>query len=859
MPLPDSFTAHLRHVLQRASVFAHASGAKAAAPVHLLLAMTHERGSLGCEVLSKIDVKPERVRAALGLSGGGITEQARNTSGDTGSEQSVPLAKLSDNAKRALEKAALAASTHEHRYIGTEHLLAGLVETNDHDLTMLLTSLHVDPTSIAQHLLNVLKSTSKFPEFTSTIEDPREAFVEPMEATEETGDPQKTPALDFFAKDLTNPATATTIDPVVGRDTEIERVIQILCRRTKNNPILVGDPGVGKTAIVEGLARRIVERDVPDILIGKRILALDLALLVAGTIYRGEFESRLKQILDEVRQDPNLILFIDEIHTIMGAGAASGSLDAANILKPALARGEVRCIGATTFDEFKKHLENDAALERRFQQVQVTEPNTEATIEILRGLKPYYEQFHRVAITDDAIRAAVHLAERYLTDRRFPDKAIDLVDEASARLRVLETNDPALRRASAIEARLEQIGDEKRAHVLAERYGEAERLQQEQKRLMRERAKVTEHLEERSTEEVGSIDATDIAAVVAQTVHLPAAEILLTEHERFRTLASALRQRIIGQDRAVDAIAAALQRAKSGLAAPNRPLASFLLLGPTGVGKTETAKALAELLFDHADALIRLDMSEFSEGFSISKLIGAPAGYVGYREGSKLTDTIRKRPASVVLFDEIEKAHGDVWNLLLQILEDGRLTDATGRVSKFTNAIIVLTSNVGAEAFTRASIGFLDAATPGTANRRYDDIQTDALRELKSRFRPELLNRIDDTIVYRPLEPSHLAAIATTQLHAFAERLTKEQHITIAPHDAVTPWIAERAIDPSQGARAVRRLLHEYIENPIAQGILEERFAAGSALTITVADDRSALHIQKQAVTSRTKKRNAVV
>ncbi|MDO8425203.1 MAG: ATP-dependent Clp protease ATP-binding subunit [bacterium] len=847
MSIPNKFTAHLRHILQRAGAFATMQEAAAIRPAHLLLALTLERGSLGAEILSKMRVRADAVSSALGIT-------------DTTASGDTELRKLSPGAKRALEKAALAASAHEHRYIGSEHLLTGVLETEDPEIAAVLSSLHLDPAAIVQHLANVLKSTSKFPDFTAAITDPQELMAEAETQAEEGSGAQKTPALDFFAKDLTNPETILTIDPVVGRDAEIERVIQILCRRTKNNPILVGDPGVGKTAIVEGLARRIVERDVPDILVGKRILSLDLALLVAGTIYRGEFESRLKQILDEVRQDRNLILFIDEIHTIMGAGAASGSLDAANILKPALARGDIRCVGATTYDEFKKHVENDAALERRFQQVHVKEPSTEETRKILQGLKPYYEQFHRVTITESAMDAAVALAERYVTDRRFPDKAIDLLDEASARVRVQAKNNPLIRRASAIDARLALIDGEKRQAVSDDRYDDASALQREYLKITKELAQINEQLKQHSTAQVGDITERDVAAVVAAAVGIPLEELLLEEHERFLRIGDALRNRIVGQEAAVTAVAHALQRAKSGLAAPNRPLASFLFLGPTGVGKTETAKALAELLYQRNDALIRLDMSEFSEGFTISKLIGAPAGYVGYREGSKLTDEIRKRPASVVLFDEIEKAHPDVWNLLLQILEDGRLTDATGREARFTNAIIILTSNVGAGAFTKANIGFLDGADATEAlSRQYADIKTDAIAALRSRFRPELLNRIDETVVYRPLGREHLATIARYDTATFAARLEREHRMHLIVDDAAYDWFAARAFDPAQGARAIRRLLHEHLENAIAQGILEERFVSDDTIRVSVMPDGNALNVAKRThgatVTRAPKKR----
>ncbi|MBI2483102.1 ATP-dependent Clp protease ATP-binding subunit [Candidatus Uhrbacteria bacterium] len=847
----ERFTAHSTHILQRAEAIATHAGAAHVEPTHLLLALALERGSLGAEILAKVRVQTDALRAALHIPDAATRAPVdAPTTRRTTRRRAPAHIPLDENTRRCLEKAALVAATHGHRYIGSEHVLSGLLAIHDSAILRVLQELRIEPDTIAPHLANVLTSTSKFPEFTAAT-TPAESAV----STEQTqAAPPKTPALDFFAKDLTAPTVATGIDPVIGREAEIERVIQILCRRTKNNPILVGDPGVGKTAIVEGLARKILERDVPDILAGKRILALDLALVVSGTIYRGEFESRLKQILDEVRQDTNLILFIDEIHTIMGAGAASGSLDAANILKPALARGEIRCIGATTYDEFKKHVENDPALERRFQLVQVSEPSAESTTAILRGLKPYYEQFHRVGITEEAIAAAVRFAERYLPDRKFPDKAIDLIDEAAARLRVLTKNDPLLRKANALTATLEQIDHQKRAAVAEERYADAARFQEEHATALRELTGIHAKLRHRKTTATGHIRGPEVAAVVAQILKMPVEDILLEEHERFRTLDVQLRDRIVGQAHAVTAIAHALQRAKSGLAAPNRPLASFLLLGPTGVGKTETAKALAQLLFQREDALIRLDMSEFSEGFTVSKLVGAPAGYVGYREGSKLTDTIRKKPASIVLFDEIEKAHPDVWNLLLQILEDGRLTDATGRESRFTNAVIVLTSNVGSDAFTRASIGFHAGTTPSDAlASQYTDIRQDALRELRNRFRPELLNRIDETIVYLPLRREDLATITEKHLHVFAERLQREHQMTLDTPPETIAWIAERAFDPAQGARAVRRLLHTHVENPIASGILEERFHRGDHLVLAPTPDGQTLDVRVHAAPKSTR------
>ncbi|MFH1098407.1 MAG: ATP-dependent Clp protease ATP-binding subunit [Candidatus Uhrbacteria bacterium] len=823
MSLLDRLTTHARRILGQAAFIASESGSAEVEPIHILLAIATERGCLGAEILTKARLRPEMIGQAFGA-----TLERTKIKETTERKQ---LSTLGKQSRRVLEKAALAAATHEHRYVGSEHLLAGIIETNDERVMTLLDNLHINIDALRQHLELVLKSTSKFPELTASIPSDAPAGAEAPKGETE----QKTPAIDFFAKDLTAPNIVSRIDPVIGREEEINRVIQVLCRRTKNNPILVGEPGVGKTAIAEGLARKIVERDVPDVLANKRIIALDLALVVAGTVYRGEFESRLKQILDEVRQDTNLILFIDEIHTIMGAGAASGSLDAANILKPALARGEIRCIGATTYAEFKKHIENDAALERRFQIVHVAEPSAETTVAILHGLKPYYEQFHHVRIADDAVDTAVRLAERYLSDRRFPDKAIDLIDEAAARIRVQSKNDPLLRRSNTITAKFDELEKGKRRAVLEERYADATSAQNETERLQTELERIRKQLTERQTAEIGAITCRDVAAVVAQSLNLPIEEILTEEQNQLRAVGERLRERIVGQDHAIREIAAILQRAKSGLTGGDRPLASFLLLGPTGVGKTETAKVIAELLFPHRDAFIRIDMSEFSEGFTISKLIGAPAGYVGYREGSKLTDAVRRHPASVVLFDEIEKAHPDVWNLLLQILEDGRITDAIGREVRFHSTVIILTSNVGTDAFTKAGIGFLDGALPAdNLDSRFEEIRANAIRDLRTRFRPELLSRIDATIVYRPIAREHLAAIAERGISMYGERL-RAQQIALEADPEIAKWIAERAFDPLQGARAVRRLLQEHIENQIATGILDGKFHRGDTIRIVIA------------------------
>ncbi|KPJ85549.1 hypothetical protein AMJ57_02800 [Parcubacteria bacterium SG8_24] len=807
-------------------------------PEHLLLALLLQQGSVGNDILRKTPLDLEDIRHML-------TQAARSVIEVPEEERDRILPpRLSPHAKRAIEKAVLTANVHDHKYIGTEHLLSGLLQIESPIVDAILTDQGVDIPELKQEVETVLKSTSRFPEITETFEV-GQAPPERLQAEEllEESMPQqdnrtKTPALDFFATDLTDPKLQKDIDPVIGREEEISRLTQILCRRTKNNPVLLGDPGVGKTAIIEGLAKRIMQGDVPEVLAGKRIMSLDLSLILAGTIYRGEFEGRLKQIVDEVKNDPDIILFVDELHNIMGAGSTSGSLDAANILKPALARGTMRCIGATTLSEYKKHIENDGALDRRFQPISVDPPSPETAVRIIRGLRGNYENYHGVTITDEAIEAAVSLSERFITDRFLPDKAIDLIDEAAASVRVAHGNDEESRQTRKLEDRLAKIRRKKQRAVTSENFIDALELKTKEQDLLQQLEQLKRGPKKDARPKVGSIGREDIAVVVSRATGVPVTDLLMQERDRLLRLENLLKERIVGQQKAVADVAELIRRAKAGIADPGRPLASFLFLGPSGVGKTELAKVLAETVFQDKDALIRIDMSEFAEGFNISKLIGAPAGYVGYRDDTKLTDTVKRKPHSIVLFDEIEKAHGEVHNLLLQILEDGHITDATGRQINFKNTIVVMTSNVGAAALKGGSIGFMTAEGGDLTAGERQEAQAEVLRELEQTFRPEFLNRIDKIVTFEPLSRKDILAITKLQMGDLTRRLEKEHGIGLRISPAVIKTVAEKSWNPLYGARTVRRQIQELVENPLATELLSDNCRTGDTVSIAAKGGR---------------------
>lgn len=795
----DKFSTHLKNVLTRALCFVVEQDQQIIQPEHLLWALGTQKGCIAAEILKKSGVKAMDLKKLVNA------QETIHVLSDTAG---LTL-HLSNDAKRVVEKAVLTANIYGHRYIGTEHLLCGLVQINPAVTESFFDELQVDLKELKSQLAIVLKSTSKFPDLTgSTTSDPVSAVT--TQSQKQEGQPhedKKISALEFFAVELTSKEAQKKIDPVIGRELEIERVMEILCRRTKNNPLLMGEPGVGKTAIVEGLAKRITQGLVPPVLAHKRIFAIDMTLVIAGTMYRGEFEGRLRQIIEEVKADSDIVLFIDEIHSIVGAGSASGSMDAANILKPALARGEIRCIGATTPGEFKKHIETDTALERRFGTVLIDEPSQEKTIEILEGIAPYYEQFHRVRITHDAITQAVALSTRYLQDKQLPDKAIDLIDEAAASTRVHNNNPGTMGRERELQDTLVILKETKRQAVVEERFDEAMKLKEEETRL-------SAHLESLVTQvdlsPIPAITTQDIARVVSRTTGIPFEDLVASDKSRLLQLEEQLRTNVLGQESVIDTVAGALRCAKTGIAHPSRPLASFLFLGPSGVGKTELAKTIARILFHTKHHLIRLDMSEYAEGFTMSKLIGAPAGYVGYKEGANLTDRVKQRPYSVVLFDEIEKAHRDVQNLLLQVLEEGELTDATGRKINFKNTIVVLTSNVGLERFGRGDMGFM-----GGMPDRTIAINQDLRTELEARFRPELLNRIDHTCIFQPLAQDILEQIVEKQLAELALRL-KDQGLSLNIHKSLAPHIRAK-LEPKFGARHVRTVIQNEIEHKIAE------------------------------------------
>jgi len=727
-------------------------------------------------------------------------------------------------AKRVLELSLEEARQLGHNYIGTEHLLLGLIREGEGVAARVLENLGVDLSKARTQVIRMLGETAEV-------------------TAGGGGGRTKTPTLDEFGSNLTQMAGEGKLDPVVGRQQEIERVIQILGRRTKNNPVLIGEPGVGKTAIAEGLAQRIAENEIPDILEEKRVVTLDIGLLVAGTKYRGEFEERLKKIMDEIRSAGNIILVIDEVHTLIGAGAAEGAIDAANILKPALARGELQCIGATTLDEYRKHIERDAALERRFQPVMVGEPSVEETIEILHGLRERYEQHHKLKILDAALEAAAKLSDRYISDRYLPDKAIDLIDEAGSRVRLINSQLPPA--AKELDKELRQVLKQKDDAVRSQdfyRAGELRDREMEIKSEIKEiaSAKKTEQ-ENNSDSDSPMVTEEDIAHIVASWTGVPVKKLTESESEKLLHMEDTLHQRLIGQDDAVKAVSRAIRRARVGLKNPNRPIASFIFSGPTGVGKTELTKALAAYFFGSEEAMIRLDMSEYMERHTVSKLIGSPPGYVGYNEGGQLTEAVRRRPYTVVLFDEIEKAHPDVFNMLLQILEDGRLTDAKGRTVDFKNTLLIMTSNIGSKVIEKGGGGLGFEFEENTADAQYNRIRSLVNEELKQYFRPEFLNRLDEIIVFRQLSKEEVKEIAAILLNEVFGRLT-EQGITLEVTEKFKERLVEEGYNPAYGARPLRRAIMRLLEDSLAEEILSGRIKDGDTVVVDV-DENGAVKV----------------
>ncbi len=798
----DKFTERARKVLQLAQEEAQRFNHNYIGTEHLLLGLVREGEGVAAKVLANLGVDLNKVRSAVEFI---IGRGERTVTGDIG---------LTPRAKKVIELSVEEARRLNHNYIGTEHLLLGLVREGEGIAAGVLESLGVSLDKVRQQVNYVLNQSSTY-------------------SQQESRHSSKTPVIDQLGMDLTAAARANKLDPCIGREKEIERVMQILSRRTKNNPALVGEPGVGKTAIVEGLAQRIASGDAPETLMGKRLLTLDIGSLVAGTKYRGEFEERLKKIIEEVRSSGNCVLFIDELHTLVGAGAAEGAVDAANILKPSLARGELQCIGATTLDEYRKYIEKDAALERRFQPVLVEEPTIEETILILQGIKDRYEAHHKLEITDEAIKSAAELAARYIPDRFLPDKAIDLIDEAASRVRMQRAATPPTLK-DALRG-LESVQSEKDAAIGAQQYELAAQLRDQETKLRDKIEKMESGWQNQQGAERATVTPEDIAQVVAMWTGIPVMRIAEEESSRLLKMEEALRARVIGQEEAITVVSRAVRRARAGLKDARRPIGSFIFLGPTGVGKTELARALAEFMFGSEESLIRIDMSEFMERHSVARLVGAPPGYIGYEEGGQLTEAVRRKSYSVILLDEIEKAHPEVFNILLQILDDGRLTDAKGRKVDFRNTIIIMTSNIGTEAIRKDSrLGFMTAEDEDKAKAdEYERMKDKVLGELKNIFRPEFLNRIDATVAFHQLDKDQIRQIVDLMLNRVRTELV-EQEMKLDVTQEAKDFLAEKGFDVTFGARPLRRAIQNYIEDPMAEGVLEGRFKRGDTIRVDV-------------------------
>ncbi|MCR4407996.1 MAG: ATP-dependent Clp protease ATP-binding subunit [Anaerolineae bacterium] len=791
----DKFTKRARRALSIAQQEAQRLHHNYIGTEHLLLGLIREEKSAASKVLRDLGVSTDRVEALIDQM---VGQNRRPVLG---------RASLTPRTKRVIELAVEEARRLGHQYISTEHLLLGLVRQGDGVAIDVLRRLGVNPEEVRNETAKVLMQN-------------------PVYAGERKQDKQKTPTVDQLAVDLTALAEQGKLDPVIGRETEIERVIQILSRRTKNNPALIGDPGVGKTAIVEGLAQRIVAGMTPEPLLNKRLLQLDVGSLVAGTMYRGQFEERLKKVIEELKSSSS-ILFIDELHMLVGAGSAGSSVDAANILKPALSRGELQCIGATTMEEYRKYIESDAALERRFQPVMVNEPTVEETINILQGIKSRYEEHHRLRITDEAVYAAAHLSARYIADRFLPDKAIDLVDEAAARVRMYKAPQSALLQQTLSELR--EVQQEKNEAIADQDFERAANLRYREVELERQVEQIRMNWEQLA--DLPEVTADDIAEVVSMWTGIPVTRIANKESERLLHMEEELHKRVVGQDEAVETISKAVRRARAGLKDPHRPIGSFIFLGPTGVGKTELAKALAEFLFGDEEALLQLDMSEFMERHTVARLVGAPPGYVGYEDAGQLTEHIRRRPYSVICFDEVEKAHPEAFNMLLQIMEEGHLSDARGRKVDFRNAVIIMTSNIGAEMIRRStSLGFATRRDEAKSEEEsYRKMRENLLSELKKIFRPEFLNRVDGVIVFRALTRDQIKQIVDLELNKIRGRLA-EYEIELRITDTAREFLAEQGYSPEFGARHLRRTIQQKVEDTLSEGVLSGEFQSGDVV-----------------------------
>ncbi len=801
----DRFTERAKHVISTAREEATRLGSEYVRTEHILLGLCREPDGIAARALENLGVDIE----SLAME---IEQQVQRGNAVPSSDEIA----FTPRAKKVLELSVEEARRFNHSYIGTEHILLGLVKEGEGIAAKVLQDLKIDLEKIQAEVIRLLGDQGK---------------PGPQASTSKKS---QTPALDTFGRDLTVLAQEGKLDPVIGRESEIERVIQVLSRRTKNNPVLIGEAGVGKTAIVEGLAQAIIKGDVPDLLLGRRVLTLDLAGVVAGTKYRGQFEERLKSVMKEIRRADNIILFIDELHTIVGAGAAEGAVDAANMLKPSLARGELQCIGATTMDEYRKHIEKDAALARRFQTIMVDAPSVEQTVEIIRGLRDKYEAHHRVKFSDEAIGAAAKLSNQYISDRFLPDKAVDVIDEAGSRARLQITTRPA--ELKQVEKDIELVTQEKEAAIRSQEYERAAALRDRERHLIAQLEEKKREWEKKRDSAEMVVTEEDIAYIVSKWTGIPLTKLEENESHRLLRMREELRKSVVGQDGALDSIARAIQRSRAGLKSSSRPVGSFLFLGPTGVGKTLLAKSLASFLFGNEEALITVDMSEYMEKFAVSRLGGAPPGYVGYNEGGQLTEQVRRRPYSVVLFDEIEKAHPDVFNVLLQVLEEGHMTDSTGRKVDFRNTVVVMTSNIGTRRIGRSTaVGFQQSSV----DDEYKHMESRVMDEVKKVFNPEFLNRIDEMVVFHRLGHAEMCQIVDIQVAEVIERL-RDKSLDLSLTDGAREFIVRVGTDEQYGARPLRRAVQHHIEDPLSELLLKGEFGAGTRITVrpSETDDR---------------------
>ncbi len=800
------FTNNARSALNNAQIEAQQLGHNYVGTEHLLIG-----------IINVTESPASRILAEKGVTSDAVKEHIKQLVGEGTFNEGNTFA-MTPRTKNVIELSMREAKNLKQSYVGTEHMLLALSREQSSIAARVLMDLGVDLSELKDQLLSLLESQE-------TVKEKE----------------MKTPKIDQFSRDLTELAKNGELDPVIGRQKEIERVVQILSRRTKNNPVLIGEPGVGKTAVAEGLAQKIVDGNIPFLLKNKRVLALDLSGMLAGAKFRGQFEERLKDAMDEISKNKNIILFIDELHTIIGAGAAEGSMDAANILKPALARGEIQAVGATTIAEYRKHIEKDTALERRFQPVMVGEPTVEETIQILKGLRDKYEAHHKLTITDDALEASVRFSDRYITDRYLPDKAIDLMDEAASRMRIISHKEPP--DLQDLENKLEEARKEKMEAVNNQNFEKAAKKRDEEKHLVEKIDEVKKEWEKVEQGKHIVVGEKEIAKILSDWMSIPVQQLTQDESERLLNLEAELHKRVIGQDEAISAVARAIKRARAGLKDPKRPIGSFIFLGPTGVGKTELSKALAEAMFSDEDALIRLDMSEYMERHSVSKLIGSPPGYVGYDDAGQLTEKVRRKPYSVILFDEIEKAHFDVFNILLQIFEDGRLTDSQGRMVDFRNTVIIMTSNLGAVRYgSQKTVGFSASNVQDAAE--YNNMKEHMLEQLKKEFRPEFVNRIDEVVVFHSLDESHIGEIVELMLDQVKDRMA-ENEMEIAFTDAAKDFLAQNGFEPEYGARPLRRLIQRLVEDGLAEALLEGRIKHGEKVKVDLSDDKLTFEPEK--------------